>query len=736
MPIDPICGMDVPVTSPHHTSRDGETFFFCCSGCRNKFLHQQSLPHSAPPVADPAGLYTCPMHPEIEQQWPGDCPICGMALEPKAVQLESDHQETHDLWRRLIRAAILTAPVLALAMLPLGMEDKLGHGRPDNLDWAQFLGASFVLFLGWPLWKRGFTSFLTWKLNMFSLILLGVLAAYGQSVFDFILNYLTPTVPDRPYYFESAAVITTLVLLGQYLESKARAKTSDALRGLLHLVPKIAHRLENNDEHDIPLEDVHPGDLLRVRPGEAVPVDGEITTGQPSLDESTLTGESIPVEKKEGDGVSAGTLNQNIAFQMKATRVGAETRLAQIVHLVAQAQRSRAPVQALVDRVAAWFVPTVIGIAVLTFFIWSLVYQDATNGFSSAIAVLIIACPCALGLATPMSLMTGLGRGAQAGVLVTDAAALEKFARVQVIALDKTGTITQGHPTLQKIETSKGISENDLLSLAATLEQESEHPLARAIIKAAQERHLTWTPAEKTRAIPGGGMVGLLNNQPLLLGRQDLLEKHGVKNLPLKSSGETEVLLARDGHYLGRILLADTLKPDSADTLKELHNQGLRLLLLTGDRRAVAETIAHNLPFDEIHADLSPEQKGEQLQRWHNQGKRVAMVGDGLNDTPALAQADVGIALGLGADLAKQVAGITLVQGDLRALLRAFRLSRAISWNIRENLFLAFGYNALALPLASGLFGYRLDPMLAALAMSLSSVSVIGNALRLRTLKL
>jgi len=697
----------------------------------------------AAPLAADQILYTCPMHPQIEQDHPGSCPICGMALELKTpAAAPGENAELRDMTRRFWFAAALALPVLLLAMA--GM--LLGHRAPAALAGraAQFfqfvLATPAVLWAGWPLLVRGVNSIRTRHLNMFTLIALGVLAAFGYSVVALLAPQIFPAAMRAHggtvgVYFEAAAVITALVLLGQVLELRARSRTGAALQSLLGLTPKTARLLRADArEEDIPLEHVQPGDRLRVRPGEKIPVDGVVESGASSVDESMLTGEPLPVEKTSGARVSAGTVNGTGSLVLRAERVGAETLLAQIVHLVADAQRSRAPIQALADKVAGIFVPAVIAAATLTFFAWFFFGPSPALAYAltNAVAVLIIACPCALGLATPMSIMVGVGRGAHAGVLIKNAEALERLEKVDTLVLDKTGTLTAGHPELVALEPAAGVAENELLLFTASVEQASEHPLAAAIVRAAQSRGLPLAAPTDFRSTTGTGVSGRVNGRLVEAGR--------VNDHAPSPDTATRVTVTFDGRPAGTLAFADPVKPTTPAALAELRRLGLRIVMLTGDRESAARAIAALLAIDEVLADVRPAEKHAHITSLRRAGRVVAMAGDGINDAPALAAADVGIAMGTGTDIAMQSAGITLVKGDLTALVRAVRLSRAVMRNIRQNLFFAFAYNLLGVPLAAGilypLFGLLLSPMIASAAMSLSSVSVIANALRLRRVAL
>ena len=696
-------------------------------------------------------IYTCPMHPQIEQDHPGACPICGMALEPKTVDAApGENPELRDMTHRLRIGAALAAPVLALAM---GGHAFASLFSPRASQWAQFaLSTPVVWWAGWPFFARGWRSIRTLNLNMFTLISLGVATAYGDSVVALLAPQIFPPGMRAPgglveVYFEAAAVITVLVLAGQVLELRARSRTGAALRALLGLAPKTARVLRGGREEEIPLEQVQPGDRLRVRPGERVPVDGTVEEGASTVDESMLTGESMPVEKNSGAKVSGATVNGTGSFVMRAERVGRDTLLAQIVQMVAEAQRSRAPIQRLADKVSAVFVPAVVGASVLAFLAWMAWGPEPRLAYAlaNAVAVLIIACPCALGLATPMSVMVGVGRGAQAGVLIKNAEALERLQKVDTLVVDKTGTLTEGRPRLTAVQPAPGVDADEFLALAAAVEQASEHPLAAAIVRGAQERRLGPAKVENFQSSTGGGVSGWVGGRRVLAGRAAFLQSQGVAvdaeaAAPLQIEGQTVVFVAAGGRFAGLLGISDPLKPTSAAAVAELRRLGLRLVMLTGDHERTARAVAQKLGLDEIEAGVKPADKHARVQALRAAGRVVAMAGDGINDAPALAAADVGIAMGTGADVALQSAGVTLVKGDLTGIVRALHLSRAVMTNIRQNLFLSFIYNTLGVPLAGGalypLFGWLLSPMIASAAMSLSSVSVITNALRIRKLKL
>ena len=758
---DPVCGMSVdPHTAKYRREHGGRTYYFCAAGCAEKFeaAPQAYLgPERAQAKPAPAdAIYTCPMHPEIEQVGPGFCPICGMALEPKTVTVEEGPSAEYlDMRRRFWVSVVLALPLLVWVMGDhlLGLDHALSRPLAHWLQLA--LATPVVLWAGWPIFARCWASLRNRSLNMWTLIGIGVGAAYGYSVVATLTPGVFPAAFRGPageveVYFEAAAVITALVLLGQVLEIRAREHTSGAIKALLGLAPKTARRVRDDGaDEEVPLEAIAVGDRLRVRPGDKIPLDGVVLEGRSTVDESMLTGEPVPVGKNPGDPVTGGTLNQSGSFVMRAERVGSDTVLARIVQMVAEAQRSRAPIQRLVDVVAGWFVPAVIAVAVLAFGAWTLFGPPPAMAYAlvAAVSVLIIACPCALGLATPMSIMVGTGRGARAGVLIKNAEALERFAKVDTLVVDKTGTLTEGKPKVTALVSAAGVEEDELLRLAASIERASEHPLAAAIVAAAEERGLALAEGSGFDAIPGQGVVGRVADREVALGNQRLLEALQVdpaglleRAERLRAEGATVMFVVLDRQAAGLIGVADPIRPTTRGALEALRAAGLRIVMLTGDSRTTARVVAGKLGIDEIHAEVLPEQKKEVIRGLQGEGRIVAMAGDGINDAPALAQADVGVALGTGADVAVESAGITLVKGDLTGLVRARRLSEATMRNIRQNLFFAFVYNAFGVPIAAGVLypftGLLLSPMIAAAAMSLSSVSVIGNALRLRAVRL
>jgi P-type Cu+ transporter len=759
---DPVCGMSVdPVTSPHRAEHAGQPYFFCGAKCRERFvatperfISGDHAGQSSSLAASAGSKWTCPMHPQIVRDGPGACPICGMALEPMTAIAGEDtpNPELRDMTRRLWVAAALSVPLLAIAMG--------GHAvtmlPPRAMAWLQLaLATPAVLWGGWPFFERGWASLKNRSLNMFTLIALGTGVAYLYSVVATITPELFPASfrgpdGDVPLYFEAAAVITALVLLGQVLELRARSQTGTAIRQLLDLAPKRARLVhEDGTEEDIPLDAVVPGVRLRVRPGEKVPVDGVVIDGHSNVDESMITGEPLPVEKSPGDKVTGATVNGTGSFVMRAERVGSDTLLAQIVRMVAEAQRSRAPIQKLADKVSGWFVPAVVLIAVVTFAAWSIFGPPPAMGFGllNAVAVLIIACPCALGLATPMSIMVGTGRGAHAGVLVRNAEALELMEKVDTLVVDKTGTLTEGRPRLATVVTLGAIGEDELLRLAASLERASEHPLAEAILKGADERGLTLGAVADFAAMAGQGVVGTVERRRVAIGNAALFAALGIDpdGLPdradmLRREGQGVMMIAVDGIAAGLVAVADPVKERARAALAALREDGIRIVMLTGDSRTTAEAVARRLGIDDVVAEVLPDQKAAVIKSLQRDGRFVAMAGDGINDAPALAQAQIGIAMGTGTDVAMQSAAVTLVKGDLHGIVRARHLSRATMRNIRQNLFFAFVFNALAVPIAAGVLypftGLLLNPMIASAAMSLSSVTIITNALRLRTASL
>ncbi len=754
---DPVCGMTVdPATTPHCSDLHGQTFYFCSEGCKTKFdsaPDRYLQPKQAVEADLPAGtIYTCPMHPQIRQVGPGSCPICGMALEPEiATADQGPSEELLDMTRRFWIGLALTVPVFVLEMGAHLLD--IGHVIEARLsNWIQLvLATPVVLWAGWPFFVRGWNSIRARSLNMFTLIAMGTGVAWVYSVVAVLAPGIFPPAfrahdGTVAVYFEAAAVITVLVLLGQVLELRAREQTSGAIRALLDLAPATARRIaEDGSDEEIALDKVHVGDRLRVRPGDKVPLDGQVLEGRSNVDESMVTGEPLPVAKAAGDVVIGGTINGQGGFIMRADRVGADTMLAQIVQMVAKAQRSRAPIQRLADVVSSWFVPAVIAVAVLAFIAWSSFGPEPAMAFGliAAVSVLIIACPCALGLATPMSIMVGVGRGAQAGVLIKNAEALERMEKVDVLVVDKTGTLTEGRPRVTEIRPAEGLESDELLALAASLEQASEHPLAAAIVARARERSLRLEPVEEFDSPTGRGVVGRVGGRRLMLGNAGFLADAGVDVSALeaeadglRADGATAILAAVDGRPAGLLAIADPVKETTPEAIRALHAEGIRIVMLTGDNRTTAEAVARRLGIDEVRAEVLPEDKGSIVEAFRREGRVVAMAGDGVNDAPALAAADVGIAMGTGTDVAMESAGVTLLRGDLLGIVKARRLSQATMANIRQNLFFAFIYNAAGVPIAAGVLypvaGILLSPIIAAAAMALSSVSVISNALRLR----
>ncbi len=768
---DTVCGMDVePAKAAAQLEHAGQTYYFCSKHCAQKFsdnpdafikpkqphscCHNHQAPNAASPRSAKAkGKYTCPMHPEIVQDGPGSCPKCGMALEPMTPSADDeDDGELNDMTRRFWVGVVFTLPVLVLAMGPLAglpVSEWIGHTLSRWLE--LLLATPVILWAGWPFFVRGYHSIISWNPNMFTLISIGVAAAWGYSIVATLAPGLFPdSFRDASgsvgVYFEAAAVIITLVLLGQVLELRARRRTSGAIRALLDLAAKTARRIDaDGNETEVPLDDVQIGDRLRVRPGEKVPTDGKIVDGHSTIDESMITGEPMPVQKEAGDKVTGATVNQRGSFVMEAQRVGGETLLAQIVQMVAEAQRSRAPIHRLADLAASYFVPAVLIVAVITFVVWAVWGPAPAMAYAivNAVAVLIIACPCALGLATPMSIMVGVGRGAQAGVLIKSAEALEIMEKIDTLVVDKTGTLTEGKPRLVAVETAEGYTEDDVLRLAATLEKGSEHPLAEAIVRGAQERGASLTDATDFDSVTGKGVHGKVDGRQVVLGNRAMMEQFEIdaerlvdKAESLRSEGQTAMFVAIDGKPAGLIGVADPIKESTREAIKLLHESGVEIVMLTGDSRTTAEAVARQLGIDRVEAEVLPEQKADVIKKLQAEGKKVAMAGDGINDAPALAQADVGIAMGTGTDVAIESASVTLIKGDLRGIAKCRLLSRKTMRNIRQNLFFAFFYNAAGIPIAAGLlypiFGILLSPMIAAAAMTFSSVSVIGNALRLK----
>ncbi len=808
---DPVCGMDVDENSEWKLEFQGVSYRFCSASCRDKFkLHplqytadtaeETALPEQrevkqevggngqagveytcpmhpeilqghpgscpkcgmalepkAPPAAETRIEYTCPMHPEIVQDEPGNCPKCGMALEPRSVTLETENAELTDMTRRFWISSLLAIPVFLLAMVADLAPDLLPRGLDmKSIQWIEFLLATPVVWWGgWPFFVRGVQSLRGWNLNMFTLIALGVFTAWSYSVVALLFPEIFP--PDMQkdggtvaVYFEAAAVITALVLLGQVLELRARSRTNAAIQMLMGLAPNTARKVDDSgNEVDVPLEQVQAGDILRVRPGEKVPVDGQVIEGSGLVDESMVTGEPLPVEKGPGDPMIGATLNINGSLLMQAERVGSETLLSRIVDMVAEAQRSRAPIQALADKVSGYFVPAVVLIAIASFALWFTLGPEPRLAFAvvNAVAVLIIACPCALGLATPISIMVGTGRGALEGVLIKNAEALEILEKVNTLVVDKTGTLTEGRPRLVMVEAEPGLEETQVLKAAASLERASEHPLAEAIVRGAEEKGIELEPVQDFHSITGKGVRGQVAGREVLLGNRRLLEGAGIEVRSLderadvhRNEGQTVMFVAIDGQPAGLIGVADPIKESTAEAIQRLHEEGIRVVMLTGDNRATAEAVARKLDIDQVQAEVMPEQKAQVVKALQDRNHVVAMAGDGINDAPALAQADVGIAMGTGTDVAIESAGVTLIKGDLRGIVKARRLSRSTMKNIRQNLFFAFVYNSAGVPVAAGLlypfFDLLLSPIIAATAMSFSSVSVIANALRLKRARL
>ncbi|HEY0157077.1 MAG TPA: heavy metal translocating P-type ATPase [Thermoanaerobaculia bacterium] len=756
---DPVCGMTIdPAHAAGSSTLDGTTYYFCNPHCKMKFDADPAAylggSKPAPVEAPPGAEWTCPMHPEIVQDKPGSCPICGMGLEPRTVTLEDSNPELDDMTSRFKVSAALTVPLVALAMLR-HVPGLFPHDAMGWATWAELaLATPVVLWGGWPFFERAWASFVHRHLNMFTLIGIGVAVSYVYSLVATLAPGLfPPSLRDHAgnvgVYYEAAAAIVTLVLLGQVMELRARSRTGAAIRALLGLAPTTARRIDaQGGEADVPLEEVQAGDVLRVRPGEKVPVDGVVLEGTTNVDESMVTGEPLPAEKKPGDRLIGATVNTTGSLLMRAERVGRDTLLARIVQMVGEAQRSRAPIQKLADTVSAWFVPLVIVIALITFAVWALVGPEPRLVYAivNAVAVLIIACPCALGLATPMSVMVAAGKGASAGVLFRNAEAIEVLRDVDTLVIDKTGTLTAGKPRLTTV-VSSGIDENEMLRLAASVERASEHPLAAAIVAGAEERGVAIPKAQHFESVTGKGVYGAAEGRRVALGNRAMLaEMHveagelAARAEQLRADGQTVMFVVIDGKPAGLLGVADPVKETAAEAVAELQRAGLRIVMLTGDSATTANAVAKKLGIDEVIAEVLPEQKAEAVQRLQQEGRIVAMAGDGINDAPALARAQVGIAMGTGTDVAMESAGVTLVKGDLRGIVRARRLSNATMANIRQNLFFAFIYNALGVPIAAGVlypfFGVLLSPMIAAAAMSFSSVSVIANALRLRGAKM
>ncbi|MDC9813034.1 heavy metal translocating P-type ATPase [Rhizobium binxianense] len=760
---DPVCGMSVDrSTARYFLKVEGEKFYFCSAACQAKFEADPAAYRDGqrpPPKPAPKGtLYTCPMHPEVVSDRPGDCPKCGMALEPMGIPPadEGPNPELVDFVRRLWVSAILALPLLALSMGPMfGLPLREAIGEPQATYIELLLATPVVLWAALPFFRRAWASLVNRSPNMWTLIGLGVGTAYLYSVVATLAPGIFPMsfhghAAAVPVYFEAAAVIIALVFVGQVLELKARERTGSAIRALLDLAPKTARRIQaDGSESDMPVDDIKTGDRLRVRPGERVPVDGSVLEGQSTVDESMISGEPLPVEKSQGDALTGGTINKNGTFVMAAEKVGADMVLSRIVDMVAKAQRSRAPIQGAVDRVSAVFVPAVVAAAILAFVVWAAIGPEPrmANGLLAAVAVLIIACPCALGLATPMSIMIATGRGAGEGVLIKDAEALERFSKVDTLIVDKTGTLTEGKPKLTDIVAFGGVDDTRLLSLAASLERGSEHPLAEAIVSGAEERGVPFVEVTGFEAKTGKGVQGLADGTTIALGNAAMLADLGIDSTALsettealRDDGKTVMFVVIDGALAGLVAVADRIKPTTTAAIKALHDSGLKIIMATGDNERTARAVAKSLGIDEVRADVLPEGKKALIDELRAKGAVIAMAGDGVNDAPALAAADVGIAMGTGADVAMESAGITLVKGDLTGIVRARRLAEATMRNIRQNLGFAFGYNALGVPVAAGvlypIFGLLLSPMIAAAAMSLSSVSVISNALRLRFAKL
>lgn len=763
---DPVCGMKVdPKTAKGGTSTfEGVAYYFCNPKCKAKFdanpqiYLDKAAKSESVSAADLEKIYTCPMHPEVRQKGPGNCPKCGMALEPEEISLDDEENpELVDFTRRMKVGIVLSLPLLFLAMSDLIPGQPVHHAIPNwlNATIQLLLATPVVLWGGWPFFERGWDSLKTRHLNMFTLVAIGTGIAY---IYSLIATFFPHLFPESirvhggmvPLYYEAAAVIVTLVLVGQVLELRARSQTGNAIRALLGLAPKTARRIKSDgQEEDIPLEHVHLGDRLRVRPGEKVPVDGQVIEGRSSIDESMISGEPIPVEKHAGSKVTGATINGTGSFVMEATRVGKDTLLSQIVKMVSQAQRSRAPIQNLVDQVSSYFVPAVVLIAIVTAIVWYLIGPEPALTFAlvNSVAVLIIACPCALGLATPMSIMVGTGKGASNGVLIKNAESLETLEKITTLIVDKTGTLTVGKPKLALVKTLDGFSEDDVLTLAASIEKSSEHPLAEAIVEGSKEKGLQVSEVKNFESVTGMGLKGIIQGRKVLVGNKRLLENNAVDASKLvalagelQKTGHGAMLVAIDGKPAGIIAVKDPIKETTKEAIKYFHSKGIEVVMLTGDNRLTAQAVASEIGIDKFDAEVLPEQKNKIVRQLQAEGKRVAMAGDGINDAPALAQANVGIAMGTGTDVAIESAGVTLVKGDLLGIVKAHRLSQKTMKNIRQNLFFAFIYNIAGVPIAAGIlyptFGILLSPMIASLAMSLSSFSVIANALRLRRAQL
>ncbi len=760
---DPICGMKVDEKTSLKTQKDGQVYYFCSDHCKAKFLAGSSLADKPKEIPSAAKIiYTCPMHPEVEQDHPGDCPKCGMALEPKnpRAQKGEGEKEIRSLARKFWVGLVLTLPILALALQEM-ISSPRSQGTVSHQfsAWVQLVLATPVIFwAGGFFFTRAFKSIVHRSLNMFTLIAMGVGAAYFYSAFAVIFPRIFPESVKMEgklgLYFEAAAVITVLVILGQYLEAKARAQTGQAIKALLGLAAKNAHRIrdglsQQGLEEDVPIDEIQKGDFLRVRPGEKVPLDGSITEGKSTVDESMISGEPIPVEKKEGDKVIGATVNQTGTFVMRTEKIGSETLLSQIVQMVAEAQRSRAPIQGLADKVSGYFVPAVIVIAVATFFIWANWGPPPRIAYAlvNAIAVLIIACPCALGLATPMSIVVGVGQGALSGILVKNAEALEKAEKITHVLADKTGTLTEGKPRVTAVCTAQNVQEKDLLEIAGSLEKVSEHPLARAVVDYTKEKGVELKAIQDFKSVTGGGVQGTFDGKKIFLGKQKFVQEM-LNDFPrdlinqaaeLQEKAQTVVWVARDKNILGLLGISDPIKKTTPQAIESLHRMGRKVIMLTGDNKKTAQAIAKELKIDDVRAELEPQDKQKIVKEFKQQGAVVMMAGDGINDAPALAEAQVGVAMGTGTDVAIESAGITLVKGDLQGIVKALTLSRHVMRNIRQNLFFAFIYNALGVPVAAGVlypfFGLLLSPIIAGAAMAFSSFSVVGNSLRLKNIK-